>query len=236
MNIDAIVLPTKGLEYPTLRLLSEAGIIVTRDHSRSVETQVSGLAGVKRAFFCRASEIPRLVSEGTIPLGITGRDMLRKFEDHQDTIRFFDDLPYSRSSKVAARGVFFTRCDDPVVDVNDLIHAIEKGGRIATEYPPETSQFVYRESCETLDPRLECWSNSVEVAVVTGRCRFGVALVETGQTLADNNLREIEGGTVFTSGAVLIANRALLRSNKRILETARELSIRLTQALASRKP
>ena len=59
-------------------------------------------------------------------------------------------------------------------------------------------------------------------------------LVSSGTTLRENNLKEIEGGTILESQGVLVGSRRTLKSNKVALDIAHEMLERLEAHLCAK--
>jgi ATP phosphoribosyltransferase len=72
---------------------------------------------------------------------------------------------------------------------------------------------------------------ALEAAPLMGSADIILDLVSTGVTLRENNLKEIEGGTVLRSQGVLVANRRSLEESDGMLELVRELIERLEVCL-----
>lgn len=216
-----IALPEgKNLGQQTLDLLRDARIIVKRGHPRAIEGQVEGIPGITRAIFCRPEQVNYFVARGIAQFGITGKDVVLEHPD--DNVELWAELLYSRQTAGGTRCVLFTRADNPVNTVKDLKALLSteteakigdvNGGRrmIASDYPAETKAFL---AAQRLNLEVASLRGSSEVFVFERVCDYGVALVETGATLAANGLKEIQGGKIFDSSAVLIGNRYQPGSN-----------------------
>ena len=217
----------KSLEKQTVALLGAAGIAVKRAHPRASLALLTGLPWCSRAAFCKPSDIPGLLSSGSLAVGITGMDTVHE-EQCGNRVGVCTELNYNRMTRGHMRAVLFARADDSVRTMDDLTRKFS--GRAApmpvvSEYVNETKRFLMQHgmSGEVTETR-----GSSEVLVRLGVHRFGVTLVETGTTLRVNQLREI--ATIFESTTVLIANRHLLEMPEASPAVA-DLSQRLTAAL-----
>ena len=71
-----VALPGKGaLEASTLAFLAECGMKVNRSNPRQYLARIGSIPGLE-VVFQRAADIPTLVQDGDITLGITGYDIL----------------------------------------------------------------------------------------------------------------------------------------------------------------
>ncbi len=188
-----LALPSgKSMEEPTFRHLNATHVLVGRAHPRACTTDITGLPGINRGIFFKPSQIPELVDEGNFALGITGMDAVMEFR-RQDGLVIIATIPYSRAGNGGTRGVLFCRGKK---------RRLPKELIVISEYPVETKKFFDSKGIEaTVVP---C-SGSAESYVVSGIYDWGVALVETGTSLKVNGLVEVD--TVFTSEAVLVANK-----------------------------
>lgn len=233
-----IALPTgKSMETQTLALFGEAGINVHRSNPRSIVGRVSGLTGLDRAIFCRPSEIPRLVAAGAAELGVTGHDVLVQSGYTERVATLGAHIAFSRNSLGDTRCIFFARADDPVRRIDDLSE-LGVGVTIATEYLRETERYLKKRFGRERQFDLQAWSGSAEVAVATGLARFGVALVETGNTLAVNGLREIEDSVIHRSMPVVIVQSELTKftsliESEKVLRPLEALLTGVTKARSS---
>ena len=193
-----IAIPSgKSLQEPTERLFKEARIRIVRAHRRSYLADIEGFPGITRAIFCKPSEIPRLILDGDVDVGITGMDCVREHGSRDETaFRVFAELEYSRATGGGTRCVIFCKGDHPAKSITDMGAA----PKIATEYPLETRDRLTKAGVS--DAQLVECKGSAEALVMLGKYQYGVALVETGDTLRANGLKVI--AEIFTSSTVLI--------------------------------
>ena len=140
----------------------------------------------------RPSDVPTYVEAGAADLGITGKDVL--LEQRDRAVYELLDLRYG-----ACRMVLAARVGDRSLDEAER----RLGGmRIATKYP-RTSERYFEETgrqAEVIEVK-----GSVELAPLVGLADGIVDLVDTGRTLAENDLEVRE--EVARSSARLVANR-----------------------------
>lgn len=166
-----IGVPSKGrLSELAGELLHEAGINFRRQE-RTLFARVSGLP--IDIIFLRTDDIPVLCAEGAIDLGITGSDLVS--ESQADiSVRMHLGVGRCRLSLCVPES-------SPIKDCSQL-----SGARIATSFPRVTETFLAQHNAKV---HLVNLSGSVEIMIGLGVADAIVDLVETGSTLAANQLR-----------------------------------------------
>jgi len=185
-TILKLAVPNKGrLSERTLELLAKAGFPVPR-HARRLLTDVNDRW---RLLFVRTDDIPEYVATGTADVGITGFDLVCEHGHHVEKLL---GLGFGRCRLVLAAPQ-----SGSVRSASDLV-----GLRVATVFPRFTKRYFAGKKVEVSVIPL---SGATEVAPNVGVAEAIVDLVETGSTLKQNGLLELE--TLLRSEAVLIANR-----------------------------
>jgi ATP phosphoribosyltransferase len=166
--------PSKGrLSEITAELLKQAGMSFRRQE-RSLFARVRELP--IDMTFLRTEDIPVLCAEGAIDMGITGSDLVA--EANVDvTTRLDLGVGECRLSICVPES-------SPATGVKDLA-----GARIATSFPNVTKSYF---ASHGADVHLVNLTGSVEVMIALGVADAIVDLVETGSTLAANQLRVLE--------------------------------------------
>jgi len=169
-----IGVPSKGrLSELAGDLLREAGISFRRQ-DRSLFARVRELP--LEVTFLRTDDIPTLCAEGAIDLGITGSDLVAESAADVQTR--------------LALGVGHCRLAVCVPAPSDMRTAADLNGkRIATSFPTVTRAFLAEHDATA---HLVDLTGSVEVMIALGVADAIVDLVDTGSTLAANNLRVLE--------------------------------------------
>lgn len=163
--------PSKGrLSELATSLLTQAGMSFRRQ-DRMLFARVQGLP--VDLTFLRADDIPTLCNEGAIDLGITGSDLVSE-ADADVAIRMNLGIGRCRLSICVPD-------DASLAEVSHLA-----GKRIATSFPHVTRRFLAEND---VDAHVVQLNGSVEVMISLGIADAIVDLVETGSTLAANNLR-----------------------------------------------
>jgi ATP phosphoribosyltransferase len=178
-----IGVPSKGrLSELAIELLAEAGLSFRRQE-RSLFARVRELPA--EVTFLRTDDIPVLVSEGAIDLGITGGDLLQ-----ESGVASGESTVASSGEEVLTRlalGVGHCRLAVCVPDDSPLKSPQQLDGKqVATSFPNTTRQFLEEHAASA---HLVELTGSVEVMIALGVADAIVDLVDTGSTLAANHLR-----------------------------------------------
>lgn len=185
-----LALPKGRLLTQSLPLLRRVGCDVGAIGDGTRRLIVEDATGRWRFILAKPNDVPVYVEHGVADLGIVGQDILR--EQGSDVYEPLS-LGFGRCRMVlagpASRSVANVRLESVL--------------RIATKYPAITRAYFQEQG---LAIEVIPLSGSVEVAPAAGLADLLVDIVDTGRTLRENGLVEIE--TLFTSEAVLIANRA----------------------------
>ena len=180
-----VAVPNKGsLSLSASEMLREAGYAQRSD---SKQLSLTDPANGVEFFYLRPRDIALYVGEGTLDIGITGRDLLL---DSGAKAEESIQLGFGRSRfRFAARpGV--------VSELGDLA-----GKRIATSYDGIVQRFLEDRGIEATVIRLD---GAVETSVQLGVADVIADVVETGSTLRQAGL-EIVGDVIMESEAVLIS-------------------------------
>ncbi len=184
-------IPKGSLESNTVELFKQAGWRITYD-SRSYFPDIDD-ADISCSLI-RAQEMARYVDDGTIDLGLTGRDWI--LENESDVV-VVQDLVYSKASTRQARWVLVVREDSPIKRLEDIA-----GKRISTELVNFTKRYLQERGIEA---HIEFSWGATEAKVVEGLVDAVVEVTETGSTLRANNLKIIH--ELLKTNTQLIANK-----------------------------
>ena len=185
-----LAVPRGALFGETLDLLDHIAVdtAAIRSESRSLVFEADGLVLVTM----RPSDVPTYVEAGAADLGITGKDVL--MEQRGRAVYELLDLGYGRCRMVLAA----RRGEDALAEAERRLGSM----RIATKYP-RAAERHFQESgrrAEVIEVK-----GSVELAPLVGLADGIVDLVDTGRTLAENELEVRE--EIATCTARLVANR-----------------------------
>jgi ATP phosphoribosyltransferase len=126
--------------------------------------------------FLRTDDIPTLCAEGAIDMALVGSDVVAEAEADVDT-----------RLELGGGSWHVSVC---VPDNSPIQHAKDLAGkRIATSFPNVTRQYLKQHQ---IDAHLVNLSGSMEIMISLGVAEAIVDLVETGSTLAANQLRVLD--------------------------------------------
>lgn len=181
-----IAVPNKGaLSESAAQMLREAGYRQRWDPKELVLTdEVNGV----EFYYLRPRDIAVYVGEGTLDIGITGRDMLLDSASSADEV-----LPLGFGGTK-----FRFAAPAGASSLADLA-----GLRIATSYPGLVSSYL---SDHGVEARLIHLDGAVESAIRLGVADAIADVVETGSTLRKAGL-EVFGDPILVSEAILIRRR-----------------------------
>lgn len=187
-----VAVPNKGsLSQSASEILREAGYRQRQDSKEL--TLIDAENGVE-FFYLRPRDIALYVGEGTLDVGITGRDLLR---DSAAKAEEALSLGFGRSN---------FRFAGPAGKFSDLSQLA--GTRIATSYVGVVRAFLEERGIEAAVTRLD---GAVETSIQLGVADVIADVVETGSTLRQAGL-EVFGETILESEAVLITRSGAIPS------------------------
>lgn len=180
----------------TLRLFEAAGYgaAPVRQALRERRMLAQTEDGRLRFLLAKDRDVPVYVEHGTADVGIVGRDVL--WESGADVLvplLLGDLIPASRCRLVLAGPREWQRRN------LRLAHNL----RVATKYPNVAREYVWRRG---LSAEVLGLSGNVELAPASGLADLIVDIVQTGTTLRENDLVELD--TILEVEACLIVNRA----------------------------
>jgi len=184
-------IPKGSLEKATIELFAKSGWRIDV-HSRSYFPDIDDPEIT--CSICRAQEMSRYVEQGTLDVGITGKDWI--LENDSDVI-VVCDLVYSKVSKRPARWVLAVPAGSPYRSARDLA-----GKKIATELVNFTRRHF---DAMGVDVTVEFSWGATEAKVVSGLADAIVEVTETGSTIRAHGLVIIED--LMESNPRLIANK-----------------------------
>jgi ATP phosphoribosyltransferase len=186
-NRIKLAVPNKGrLKEPVIELLKSAGYSF-RVRERMLYASCSNAD--LTIIFLRADDIPLLVSSGAVSLGITGQDLVE--EKHAKVKEILPlELGKCRLCVAVSEGFAWKS------------PASLSGKRIATSFPHITQSFFKKHKAN-----VDCleMSGALEIMIGLGLADAIMDIVETGDTLRENNLKVVE--EIGRYQTVLIANK-----------------------------
>ncbi|HLU65270.1 MAG TPA: ATP phosphoribosyltransferase [Kofleriaceae bacterium] len=185
-----IALPKGRVLQQSVALFARAGYRlqpVLRESRRLVHD-----CGPLRVLVVRAADVPTYVEYGAADLGVAGRDVLE--EEGRDLYEPVD-------LGIGACRMVVAEPSARPVDLASHLHL-----RVATKYPAITRRYLEERG---LAAEIIPLSGSVELGPLTGLADRIVDLTETGETLRQNGLVELE--TILEVTSRLVVNRASLK-------------------------
>lgn len=210
-----IALPKGRLLQPCLELFQDLGCAglmgILSSRCLLWEETEQGLSFM----VIRPADVPVYVEHGAADLGIVGRDVLR--EGQRDVYE--------------PMGLGFGRCRLVVAGPPEIRHEnlhLRHRLRVATKYPRLARQYFLKQG---ISAEVVSLSGSVELAPQVGLADLVVDLVQTGLTMRENDLVEVD--EIISSEACLIVNRA---SHKLRLKEINLLMKRMANVIQDRAP
>jgi ATP phosphoribosyltransferase len=191
MNVLKLGIPKGSLQDATIRLFQKSGwdISIT-DRNYFPEINDKALA----CSILRAQEMPAYVENGTIDVGLTGRDWK---EENESDVVIVADLIYSKQSQRPARWVLAVSADSNIKELSDL-----NGKVIATELVNFTRKYFAQKG---IDVKTEFSWGTTEAKITAGLSDAIVEVTETGSTIKAHGLKIIH--ELMQSNTILIANK-----------------------------
>lgn len=192
MNKLRLGIPKGSLEENTIELFKRAGWRISynsRSYFPDIDDEEISCSLV------RAQEMSIYIEDGTLDLGLTGRDWI--LENDSD-VTVIQDLIYSKATTRQARWVLVVREDSPIEKIEDL-----EGKKISTELVSFTRRYFAEKG---INVHVEFSWGATEAKVVEGLVDAIVEVTETGSTLRANKLKIIH--ELLKTNTQLIANKS----------------------------
>jgi len=191
LNKLKLGIPKGSLENATIELFRKSGWkiqVSSRNYFPDIDDKEITCTLV------RAQEMSRYVENGTLDLGLTGKDWI--MENGSD-VMVIADLIYSKASTRPARWVLVVKENSPVNRVEDL-----SGKKISTELVNFTRNYFAERN---IPVTVEFSWGATEAKVVEGLVDAIVEVTETGSTIRANGLRIV--CELMQTNTQLIANK-----------------------------
>ena len=146
--------------------------------------------GPLRVLVLRSSDVPTYVAHGAADIGVAGSDVL-----DEDAFELYEplDLAIGRCRMIVA--------ERAGANVDEQKHV-----RVATKYPRTTRAYLARKG---LTAEVIALHGAIELGPLTGLCERIVDITQTGETLRQNGLVEVD--TVGEVSSRLVVNPARLK-------------------------
>ncbi|MCQ2372852.1 MAG: ATP phosphoribosyltransferase [Phascolarctobacterium sp.] len=185
-----IALPKGKLFDKAVNMLAKVGYSAENVVEDSRKLVISNEETKVRFIIAKTVDVPTYVEYGAADIGIIGKDVLN--EQGKDVVELLD-LDFGRCRLMMAVPEATKRAN-----LTDYAHT-----RAATKYPNCAKRYFDKLGIQVELIKL---NGSIELGPIVGLSESIVDIVETGTTLRENKLVEID--SLFTATARLIANRA----------------------------
>ena len=184
-----IALPKGKLFSLSAHLFQKIGITADNLSEKSRKLVISNDAHKVQFIITKTSDVPTYVEYGAADIGIIGKDVL--LESEQDVYELLD-LGFGKCRLMMA-----VPREEKRAHLTDYAHT-----RVATKYPHIAEQFFAQQGMQMEYIKL---NGSIELGPIVGLSESIVDIVETGTTLAENDLEEVVH--IMDVSARLIVNR-----------------------------
>ncbi len=183
-----VAMPKGRIYKQASKMFREAGLAIpdTFDDTRKLIIPVPGAQ--MEFIMAKPVDVPTYVEYGVADIGIVGKDVL--MEENRDVYELLD--------------LGIAKCRMSVIGLPDWEPVLNP--RVATKYPNVASQY-FRQQGQQVD--VIKLNGSIELAPLIGLADRIVDMVETGATIQENGLVEME--EIFSITSRLIANRVSYR-------------------------
>ena len=219
-----LALPSSGnLQHPAMSFMRSCGLSVSRPNDRHYIARIPSLPNAT-VMFQRSSDITSKIDEGSVDLAVVGKDQfLENRREDGDTRIILDKLGFGRSSLVIAvpdSWVDVTSISD-LADISVEFRARGQDLRVATKYPRLIGRHLLANGVNYFS--LISSSGTLEAAPAMGFADIIGDITESGTTIRENRLKEIDSGTVMKSEACVVSRKMYPDNEGEPLETARLL-------------
>ncbi|MDY6855381.1 MAG: ATP phosphoribosyltransferase [Thermodesulfobacteriota bacterium] len=184
-------IPKGSLEKATIDLFKKAGWKISVN-SRSYFPEINDEE--IECSLIRAQEMSRYVEDGTLDVGLTGKDWII---ENQSDVHVLQDLIYSKVSQRPTKWVLVVLEDSPIKKLDDL-----EGKRISTELVNFTKRYFAKRN---INVEVEFSWGATEAKVVEKLVDAIVEVTETGSTIKAHGLRIVH--ELMKSNTQLITNK-----------------------------
>lgn len=183
-----IALPKGKLFKRSIELLAKVGYSAEGVSEDSRKLVISNEETKVRFIITKTVDLPTYVEYGAADIGIIGKDILL---EEEKAVYELLDLGFGKCRLVMAVPEARKR-----PEIKDYAHL-----RVATKYPYCARRYFDKQGIQTEIVKL---NGSIELGPLIGLSELIIDIVETGTTIKENELVEVD--SIFTSTARLIAN------------------------------
>jgi len=238
MSALIIGLPSKGrLQEQVAKYLGDLGLKLKKaSGARGYRATIENMAGIEVKLLS-AADIASALDDGDIHLGVTGEDLMREtIAKFETKVALLQPLGFGLANVVVAVPRVWIDVST-MADLDDICTAFHmrhhKRLRVATKYKSLTRSFFAAHGLA--DYRIVQSLGATEGAPASGTAEVIVDITTTGATLAANELKTLDDGTILKSQAQLAA-ALKARWGAEALEAAQRLFARLAPGERTRAP
>jgi ATP phosphoribosyltransferase len=195
LPILKVAMPKGRINKPAIKLLQDAGFAIPDDLDDSRKLIIAVPEARLEFIMAKPVDVATYVEYGVADVGVVGKDVL--MEENRDVYELLD--------------LGIARCRMSVIGLPDWTPLLNP--RVATKYPNVASQY-FRERGQQVE--VIKLNGSIELAPLIGLADRIVDMVETGRTLQENGLVEME--SIFAITSRLIANRVSYRMKNDVIQ------------------
>ncbi|KAJ3704887.1 hypothetical protein LUZ61_008592 [Rhynchospora tenuis] len=227
-SVVRLGLPSKGrMSDETLNLLKSCQLSVRKPNPRQYTADIPLLPNLE-VWFQRPKDIVRKLQLGDLDLGIVGYDTVSEYgQGSDDLVIVHDALEFGAcrlSVAIPKEGIF--KNINSIDELSRMTQwTAERPLRVVTGFTYLGPKFLKAKGLKHV--AITTADGALESYPAMGTADVIVDLVSSGTTLRENNLKEVEGGTVLQSQAVLVASKRSLSSREGVLEITHEMLERL---------
>ncbi|MFD2671011.1 ATP phosphoribosyltransferase [Marinicrinis sediminis] len=189
-----VAMPKGRIYKQATKLFKEAGLPTPEDYGDSRKLIIPVPELEMEFIMAKPVDVPTYVEYGAADIGLVGKDVL--MEEDRDVYELLD--------------LGIAKCRMSIIGTKDWEPVFNP--KVATKYPNVASQYFRQQGQQVEVIKL---NGSIELAPLIGLADRIVDMVETGQTIRENGLEELE--EMFSITSRLIANRVSYRlKNERI--------------------
>ena len=196
MDYITIALPKGKLFAKSVDLLAKVGFTADNVVEDSRKLVITNEKTKVRFIIVKTMDLPVYVEYGAADIGIIGKDVLN--EEKRDVYELLD-MKYGKCRLMLAVPEAKRRAN-----LTDYAHL-----RVATKYPNSAKEYFSKLGMQMEIIKL---NGSIELGPLVGLSEMIVDIVETGTTLKENKLAEID--VVYPATARLIANKVSFKRSE----------------------
>ena len=201
-NTPFILALPKGRVYEDfIPCLQETRFALKDDPNKSRKMLLDTKCSEVKVLVIRGWDVPTYITSGAAHLGIVGKDILMEKEEEE-----FVELSDLKLGQ----------CRLSLAGTENILTGSSKL-KIATKYPKSATKFM---NSIGIQAEIIYLNGAQEIAPILGLSDAIIDLVDTGKTLEENGLKEIE--TISEISTRLIANKASLKTKSDLINEIKE--------------